>query len=136
MILGLSRPGLAAGYCLAFLAAGFVWAAIAANVSALRDAPAIPYLARNWAVALPVLTMWVVLGRMFARRYLSATGGGAAEGLRLGVVFASGAFLFDAIVVAGLVGQGWRHFAQPILWVAYALLVLIPWLAGRSRRTA
>jgi hypothetical protein len=36
------------------------------------------------------------------------------------------------VIVAGIVGQGLRHFAQLVLWIAYAMLVLILWLIGRS----
>lgn len=132
MFLGFISPGRAVAYTLILLAVGFVWGAVAANVKTLRDARSIPYLAHNWAVALPVFTLWVVLSYVLARSYLEFTGGGAAEGLRLGILFAVAAILFDAIVIAGIVGQGWRHFAQPILWLCYALLVLIPWLVGRS----
>lgn len=132
MFFGFISPGRAVVYTLILLASGFVWGAVAANVKLLREARGIPYLAYNWAVALPVFTLWVGLSYVLARSYLAFTGGGAAEGLRLGILFAVAAFLFDVIVVAGIVGQGWRHFAQPILWLSYALLVLIPWLVGRS----
>lgn len=132
MFLGFARPGRAIAYTLILLASGFVWGAVAANVKTLREARGIPYLACNWAVALPVFTLWVGLSYVLSRSYLAITGGGAAEGLRLGTLFAVAAFLFDAVVVAGIVGQGLRHFAQPILWLSYALLVFIPWLVGRS----
>jgi len=132
MLFGLAHPGRAIGYTSIFLAAGFVWGALAANVPALRDARGIPHLARNRAVALPVFALWVGLSCVLARRYLELSGRGAGEGLRLGILFGVAAFLFDVVVVAWLVGQGRRHFAQPLLWITYALLLLIPWLVGRS----
>lgn len=131
MNLGLQSPGRALLYALVMLGVGFVWGAVAANVAALRSARPIPHFAHNWAVALPILVIWTVLAGVLARRYLAIVGGGAAEGLRLGIVFAVAAFVFDLVVVAGIVGEGRRHFAQPVLWLAYALLVAIPWLAGR-----
>ena len=132
MLFGLSSPGRAITYTLLFLAVGFVWGAVAANVKVLRNARSIPYLAHNWAVAFPVFSLWIVLSYVLSRHYLELTGGGAREGLPLGILFAVAAFLFDAIIVAGILHQGRRHFAQPILWIAYALLVLIPWLVGGS----
>jgi hypothetical protein len=129
---GLSNPRRAIAYALLLLGAGFVWAALAANVPLLRNARSIPLLARNWAIALPVFLLWTVSSYVLARRYLTLSGGGGAEGLRLGLVFAAAAFLFDAVVVAGFVGQGWRHFEQPILWIAYGLLAGIPFLVGRA----
>lgn len=132
MLFGLTHPGKAIGYTSIFLAAGFVWGALAANVPALRNARGIPLLARNWALALPVFVLWVGLSYFLARRYLELSGGGAGEGFRLGILFATAALLFDVVVVAWLVGQGRRHFAQPLLWITYLLLLLIPWFIGTS----
>ncbi|MEX2543102.1 MAG: hypothetical protein WD314_14945 [Trueperaceae bacterium] len=129
---GLSHPSRALTFTLVILAVGFVWGALSANVPALRNARSLPYLANNWAVALPVFVFWVGLGYLFAVRYLHLEGGGAGQGLRLGLLFASAAFLFDVVVVAGFVGQGLKHFSQPILWIAYSLLILLPLLVGRT----
>ena len=50
----------------------------------------------------------------------------------MGMVFAAAGFLFDAIVIAGVIGKGIAHFRQPILWIAYGLVLLIPWLVARA----
>jgi len=42
------------------------------------------------------------------------------------------AFVFDLVIVAGIVGEGWRHFAQAVLWLAYVLLATIPWFVGHT----
>ena len=34
------------------------------------------------------------------------------RGLRPGAVFVAGAFVFDPVAVAGIVGEGWRHVGQ------------------------
>jgi hypothetical protein len=127
------HPGGAVAYALMMLGAGFIWGAVAANVPAFRDARGIPFLANNWAIAVPVFMLWVSLSYIFARRYLQTWGGGPAEGLRLGAMFALAGLLFDAVVVAGIIGQGVKHFKQPILWIAYALVLLIPWFVARGR---
>jgi len=46
--------------------------------------------------------------------------------------FVAAAFVFDLVIVAGIVGEGWRHFGQPVLWLAYVLLAGIPWFVGRT----
>ena len=130
----LRSPARAAGHALVLLAVGLVWGAVSANVAALRSAPPIPHFAHNAAVALPILVAWSALAYVLARRYFARSGAAASEGLRLGVVFAGAALAFDLVVVAGIVGEGWRHFEQPVLWLAYALLVTIPWLVGRRTR--
>lgn len=128
-----SHPGRALAYAVIMLAAGFLWGAVAANVPSLRGVRGIPYLANNWAIALPVFTLWVGTCFLLSRRYLQLFGGGPTEGLRLGAVFALAGLVFDAVFVAGLIGQGLRHFKQPVLWVAYALLLLIPWFIARTQ---
>ena len=128
----LRSPGRAVGYAFVLLTVGFIWGALSANIAALRSAPPIPYFAHNAAVAIPILLAWAVLAYVLARRYFALTGAGASDGLPLGIVFAAAAFVFDLVVVAGLVGEGWRHFRQPVLWLAYALLLGIPWLVGRT----
>ena len=132
MDISLRSPGRALGYALILLGVSFAWGAVSANVSALRLARPIPHFARNRAVAVPILITWVVLAFALARRYLTLTGGSGAEGIGLGIVFAGAALVFDLVVVAGIVGEGRRHFEQPVLWVGYALLVAVPWLVGRA----
>jgi hypothetical protein len=134
--IGLRSPGRAVSYALVLLSVGFVWGALAANVAALRSARPIPRFARNRAVALPILAAWTLLAYVLANRYLTMAGGGAAEGLRLGMVFAVAAVAFDLVVVAGIVGEGRRHFTQPVLWLAYALLVAVPWVVGLTAGSA
>ena len=132
----LRSPVRAVGYAFAILTVGFIWGGLSANVAALRTAPGVPHFAHNGAVALPILVAWSTLAYVLARRYFVHTGAAGAEGLRLGAVFAASAFVFDLVVIAGIVGEGWRHFEQPVLWLAYALLVTIPWLVGRRSRVA
>ena len=132
MDVGLRSPGRALGYALILLSVSFAWGAISANVAVLRLARPIPHFARNRAVAIPILLAWIALAYVLSRRYLALTGGGGAEGVWLGLVFAGAAFLFDLVVVAGMVGEGRRHFEQPVLWLGYALLVVLPWLVGRA----
>ena len=132
----LRSPALALRYALLLLAVGFVWGGVAANVAMLRTAKPIPHFAHNGAVALPILVAWCALAGVLAWRYFRLTGAAATDGLRLGAVFASSALLFDLVVIAGIVGEGWRHFEQPVLWLAYALLLAIPALVGRATGTS
>lgn len=67
---------------------------------------------------------------VFARRYLSTALDPASEGITLGLLFLGAAVAFDVVIVAGIVGQGRGHFAQLVLWIGYAVLVLIPWWVG------
>ncbi len=133
MAFGLQDPSRAFRYVLVLLGVTFAWGALSANVAWLRSARPIAGFARNRAVALPVLGAWIVLAFTLSRKYMQAVGGGSAEGLRLGVVLAGTALLFDLIVVAGLARQGLQHFRQTAVWLGYAVLIAVPWLVARGR---
>jgi hypothetical protein len=132
MDLNLHRPVTAVAYALVIVAVTFVWAGFVANVPALRDVGGVPLIVHNPVVALPILGAWTVLSVMLARHYLTGAPNPSAEGITLGLVFVAAAAVFDAVVVAGIVGEGLRHFAQLVVWVGYAVLVLAPWWVGRS----
>ncbi len=132
MLLGLHQPGRAFTYTLIILGSGFIWGGIAVNVPIIREAQNLPYIAHNWAIALPIFVLWIVLSYVLAKDYLYRVNGGATEGLRLGAMFAISAILYDLIVIAWIIGVGWMHFEQLILWVTYGLLLFIPWFVGRS----
>lgn len=130
MRLTLHSPGMAISYAILLLVVAFIWAGFVANVPRLRDVHGIPFVVHNPVVALPILFAWAAMAVVFARRYLSSAPDPVGEGIALGLVFLGAAVAFDVVIIAGIVGQGLRHFAQLILWIGYAVLVLIPWWVG------
>lgn len=132
MNLTLHSPGTAILYAFLLLVVAFVWAGFVANVPRLRNVRGIPFIIHNPVVALPILFAWAVMAVVLARRYLTAAPDPASEGLTLGLVFLGAAAAFDIVVVAGIVGEGLRHFTQLVLWIGYALLLMIPWWVGIS----
>jgi hypothetical protein len=134
MRLTLHSPGIAILYAFLLLVVAFIWAGFVANMPRLRNVRGIPFVIHNPVVALPILFAWAMMAFLFARRYLAAAPDPASEGFTLGLVFLGAAVLFDAVIVAGIVGQGLRHFTQLVLWIGYAVLLLIPWWVGISFR--
>lgn len=126
------RPTLVLICAAGLLAVALPWAAFVANSPRLSVAPGVPYLTNNVAMRVPVAIAWIAMAAVLARYYLAGAGDPAAEGLKLGLIFAATGLFLDGIVVAILVGRGWAHFEQGILWLTYALLILIPWMVGRS----
>jgi hypothetical protein len=59
-----------------------------------------------------------MLTHVLARRYFALTGAATSEGLRPGAMFAAGLSCSTLVIVAGIVGEGWRHFGQPVRWLA------------------
>lgn len=71
-----------------------------------------------------------------ARAYLSKTHDPDPEGLKLGVIFSVTNFVLDALVLVVLLKAGPGYFAAASIWFAYFLLIIIPWLTGRSLQKA
>lgn len=132
MRMTLHDPVRAIGYALLLLVVAFIWAAFVAATPRLRAVRGLPFVVHNPVVALPILVAWAALAFVCARHYLAASPAPASEGLTLGIVFLGAAVLFDVVIVAGIVGQGLRHFAQLVLWIGYATLLFVPWWIGRT----
>ena len=71
-----------------------------------------------------------------ARAYLSKVNNPDREGLKLGVVFSATNFILDMVVLVLLLKAGLGYFAAGSIWFAYLLLIIIPWLTGRSLQKA
>jgi hypothetical protein len=115
---------------------GFVWGSIVFMTPALKSVSAIPYVSRNPAISFPLLLLWPVLTYLLAKNYLMGITGRAAEGLKLGIVFSEVNFLLDLIVLVFLLKAGVSYFVSLTVWIAYFMLLIIPWLTGNSLQKA
>jgi uncharacterized membrane protein YjgN (DUF898 family) len=52
--------------------------------------------------------------------------------VKFGIVLAVTNFILDLIVLVILLKAGWGYFASLTVLLAYTLLVVIPWMVGRS----
>ena len=127
------KPAKAFAYAVLIWIVGFVWGSIVFMTPALRAATApIPYVSSNPAISFPILLLWTVLALLLARNYLKSTADKEREGLRLGVMFVVVNFVLDLVVLVFLLKTGFIYFVSASLWFAYATLLLIPWLTGRT----
>lgn len=115
---------------------GFVWGSFVFMTPALKATPAIPYVSSNPAISFPLLLVWVIVGYFLARVYLSRVSRPAADGLKLGILFAVINFALDLFVLVFLLKAGGYYFVSLTVWLGYAILLLIPWLTGRSLQKA
>ena len=115
---------------------GFVWGSVVFMTPALKAAPAIPYVSSNSAISFPILLVWIGLAYFLARVYLSRISNPATDGLKLGIVFSATNFILDLLVLVMLLKAGWGYFASLTVWLAYSILLIIPWLTGRSLQKA
>lgn len=111
---------------------GFVWGSVVFMTPALKATRPIPFVSSNPAISFPILLVWIPLSYFLARIYLARTERPGPEGFRLGIAFAVINFLLDLLVLVLLLHAGAGYFAALTVWLAYVLLLIIPWLTGRS----
>jgi hypothetical protein len=111
----------------------FVWGTVVFMTPALKDVSSIPYVSRYPLISFPLLLIWPFLSYLLARSYLKRTSGDtASEGLKLGLTFALVNFFLDLLVLVLLFKNGFGFFAYLTIWLAYFILLIVPWLTGRS----
>ena len=125
------KIGKAVAYALLLWVVGFVWGSIVFMMPALKAAP-IPYVSSNPAISFPILIMWLIVSYPLAKNYLKEAADTVAEGLKLGLTFAVVNAILDLVVLVLLLKAGFGYFASLTVWLAYAMLLIIPWLTGRS----
>jgi hypothetical protein len=126
------RLGRALAYAVLIWITGFVWGSIVFMTPALKSFPSIPLVSRYPMISFPLVIIWIVLAYFLARSYLRKTNQPASEGLKLGVTFALVNFILDLLVLVLLFKNGMTYFASLTVWLAYVILTVVPWLAGRS----
>jgi len=71
-----------------------------------------------------------------AKSYLKSAENKPVEGLKFGTVLMVTNFVLDLVVLVLLLEAPWEYFRTASVWAAYGLLILVPWLAGRSMSKA
>ncbi|MFY9622371.1 MAG: hypothetical protein WAQ99_21320 [Pyrinomonadaceae bacterium] len=130
------KPFKALGFAVLIWIVGFIWGSIVFMTPALKATPPIPYISNNPAISFPILLIWIPLIYFLAKAYLSKVNDPDREGFKLGLIFAATNFLLDLVVLVLLLKAGTGYFAAATIWFAYFLLIIIPWLTGRSLQKA
>ncbi len=111
---------------------GFVWGSVVFMTPPLKATPAIPYISANPAISFPILLIWIPITYLFARVCLSRSSNPTGEGFRIGTVFAGINLILDLLILVLLLKAGFGYFASLTVWLGYLILLIIPWLTGRS----
>ena len=122
----------AIGYGFVIWLVGFIWGSFVFMTPSLKSSPGIPYVSSNPAISFPILLLWLPLTYLLARSLLKNSPTPEAHGIKLGLIFSEVNFMLDIIVLVILLKAGVVYFAAATVWVAYAMLFLVPWLTGRS----
>ncbi len=118
-------------YAISLWIIGFVWGSVVFMTPALKGVASIPYVSRYPAISFPLLFILPVAAYVCARRYLKNRNSWD-EGFRLGLTFAITNLVLDLLVLVVLFGNGLAYFASITVWLAYLLLLVVPWLTDRS----
>lgn len=121
----------ALAYAVLLWIVGFVWGSIVFMTPALKNVAPIPYISRNPAISFPILIILLLLIYVLARSYLKNVSDKPTEGLRLGITFAFVSLILDLVVLVFLLKAGFDFFASLTVWLAYLMLLIIPWMVGR-----
>lgn len=124
------------GFAILIWIIGFVWGSVVFMTPAWKATPAIPYVSANPAISFPILLVWVPVTYFSARVCLWRSPNPATNGLKVGIVFAAINFLLDLLMLVILLKAGTKYFASVTVWLGYSLLLIIPWLTGRSLQKA
>lgn len=111
---------------------GFIWGSIVFMTPSLKSVPPIPFISSNPAISLPIIVLWLPLTYFLARSFLKNSRTPEADGIKLGLALSEVNFVLDIIVLIVLLKAGIGYFAAAAVWLAYAMLFVIPWLTGRS----
>jgi hypothetical protein len=126
------KIGKALAFAILIWVTGFMWGMVVFMTPALKGIPSIPYVSRYPAISFPVLILWLLITYLLARNYLKTAADRAREGCRLGLLFAFVNFILDLLVLVLLFKTGFAYFASLTVWLAYLILLIVPWLVGRS----
>jgi len=126
------KMGKALVYAVLLWVIGFAWGSIVFMTPALKTVAPIPYVSSNPAISFPILISWLIATYLMARSYLKAADDKVAEGLKLGVMFSAVNVLLDLLVLVLLLKAGFSYFVSLTVWFAYFMLLMIPWITGRS----
>ena len=130
------KPLTAIAFAVLIWIVGFVWGSIVFMTPALKATQPIPYISSNPAISVPILLLWIPLIYFLARAYLSKVNDPDREGFKLGLIFSATNFILDLVVLVLLLKAGASYFSAASIWFAYFLLIIIPWLTGRSLQKA
>ena len=126
------KPAKALIYAVLLWVIGFVWGSIVFMTPALKAVAPVPYVSSNPAISFPILIIWLIATYFLARSYLKAADDKVGEGLKLGIMFSVVNVLLDLLVLVLLLKAGFSYFASLTVWLAYFMLVIIPWITGGS----
>ena len=126
------KPVRACLYAIVIWLAGFIWGSVVFMTPVLKSVRPIPYISTNPAISFPILIVWIPTAYLLTKRYLRSASDKSEQGLELGIVFSVINALLDLIFLVMLLRAGFGYFASVTVWLGYLILLIVPWMTGRS----
>ena len=126
------NTGKALIYAVLLWVIGFIWGSIVFMTPALKSVSAIPYVSRNPAISFPILIIWLAVTNLLAKSFLKTSDDKVSAGLKLGILFSVVNLILDLLVLVFLLKAGFTYFISLTVWLAYSMLLTVPWLVGHS----
>ena len=114
---------------------GMIVGIVVFSLPHLKGVPPVPFISSNPLITLPIWVIWAFLSRRLARPLVRRAADPSGEGLRVGLGFAAVNALLDLVVVAGLMKNGMAFYSYLGPWLAYVILIIVPWMTGRTLMT-
>jgi hypothetical protein len=125
-----AKPIKAVLIAIAIWMTGFIWGSIVFMTPSLKSVQRIEYISSNPAISFPLLILWPILTYFVSRAYLKGLSDPAGEGKNLGVVLSFVNFVLDLVVLVFLLHAGSSYFKSQTVWLAYLILLFVPWWTG------
>ena len=111
---------------------GFIWGSVVFMTPVLKDVPSIAHISRYPAISFPLVIAFAGLAWVLAGRFFVRYGVGAATTGLYGPTLAWVNAGLDFVVLAIVFGNGLSFYDSLTLWLAYAVLYIVPRLRAHG----
>jgi hypothetical protein len=123
------RSAKAIGYGLLIWIIGFVWGSVVFMTPALSEIAPIEQISKMPAITVPLLITYLILIPYLSKRYLKDAQDRIAEATFLGIIFLVVNSLLDLVMYLTIYDPD--YFGYILIWISYALLLILPPFTGK-----
>lgn len=134
MTLVSKRFGMAIVYSISIWLVGFAWGSAVFMIPVIRDVSPVAFVSTNLFISIPIVILWAILAKRLTRRYVAKSVTPRNDAQFLGTCFVSINAILDLFVLVIGFGVGLQYFTFLSVWVAYAVLLIIPIVTVNSKK--
>lgn len=127
------RLGKAIAHAVLIWLIGFIWGMVVFMTPPLKNMSSIAYVSKFPAVSVPLLILYLFLIPYLAKKYLAGATDKRAEAWKYGMVLLVISVVLDVLIIV-VAFKGHDYFSYLSIWIAYALLLILPVRAATASR--